>query len=219
MPNSLLPFADEKSSRRVFFGRAAHGVGKLALASLLSPALLQTALGATAKPAKADKWAGVVKPFHYPPRARRVIWLTMAGGPSHLDLLDYKPLLNQRHGEQLPDSVRGGQRLTGMSGNQSSIPMVGSPFKFARHGQAGGWFSELLPHTAGIADDLGRRVEAEDQEVLARRAVEAGEDVGWQALQVIVTPEGEQLPITIDALRACPPGYQINITITNNTSA
>ncbi len=68
--------------------------------------------------------------------------------------MDYKPLLNKRHGEQLPDSVRGGQRLTGMSGNQSSIPLVGSPFKFERHGRAGAWFSELLPHTAAIADEL-----------------------------------------------------------------
>ena len=78
----------------------------------------------------------------------------MSGAPSQLDLLDYKPILNQRNGEQLPDSVRGTQRLTGMSGNQSSIPLVGSPFKFSQHGQAGAWFSELLPHTASIADDL-----------------------------------------------------------------
>jgi uncharacterized protein (DUF1501 family) len=78
----------------------------------------------------------------------------MSGGPSQIDLLDHKPLLNQRHGEELPDSVRGGQRLTGMSGNQSSIPMVGSPFKFAQHGNSGAWVSELLPHTAGIVDDL-----------------------------------------------------------------
>ena len=77
-----------------------------------------------------------------------------SGGPSQLDLYDYKPLLNQRHGEQLPDSVRGGQRLTGMSGNQSSIPIAGSPFKFSQHGRSGAWYSELLPHTAKIADDL-----------------------------------------------------------------
>jgi Protein of unknown function (DUF1501) len=98
--------------------------------------------------------AGVMGGVHLPAKAKRIIYLFMSGGPSHLDLLDYKPLLNQRHGEQLPDSVRGGQRLTGMSGNQSSIPMVGSPFKFKQHGQGGGWFSELLPHTASVADDL-----------------------------------------------------------------
>ena len=74
---------------------------------------------------------------HFPAKAKRVIYLFMSGGPSQLDLFDYKPELIKRHGEQLPDSVRGGQRLTGMSGNQSSIPMVGSPFKFSQHGPAG----------------------------------------------------------------------------------
>jgi len=98
--------------------------------------------------------AGVLGQPHFAPKAKRIIYLFMSGGPSQLDLLDYKPLLNERHGEQLPDSVRGGQRLTGMSGNQASIPLVGSPFKFAQHGKSGAWFSELLPHTAGIADDL-----------------------------------------------------------------
>src|SRR4029079_10588638 len=97
---------------------------------------------------------GVLNEPHYPPKAKRIIYLFMSGGPSQLDLFDYKPLLNKRHGEQLPDSVRGTQRLTGMSGNQSSIPMVGSPYKFKQYGKAGGWFSELLPHTAGVADEL-----------------------------------------------------------------
>ena len=97
---------------------------------------------------------GVLGQPHFPAKAKRIIYLFMSGGPSQLDLFDYKPLLNKRHGEQLPDCVRGGQRLTGMSGNQSSIPLVGSPFKFPQKGQAGAWFSELLPHTAGIADEL-----------------------------------------------------------------
>jgi hypothetical protein len=91
---------------------------------------------------------------HFAPKAKRIIYLFMSGAPSQLDLLDYKPVLNERNGEQLPDSVRGGQRLTGMSGNQSSIPLVGSPFKFTQHGQAGAWFSDQLPYTAAIADDL-----------------------------------------------------------------
>src|SRR4029079_926213 len=97
---------------------------------------------------------GVLNEPHYPPKAKRIIYLFMSGGPSQLDLFDYKPLLNERHGEQLPDSIRAGQRLTGMSGNQSSIPLVGSPFKFAQHGKGGAWISELLPHTAALADDL-----------------------------------------------------------------
>ncbi len=71
-----------------------------------------------------------------------------------MDLFDYKPVLNEMHGQQLPDAVRQGQRLTGMSGNQSSLPLVGSPFKFAQHGESGAWVSELLPHTAKIVDEL-----------------------------------------------------------------
>lgn len=91
---------------------------------------------------------------HHPPRAKRVIHLFMSGGPSQLDLWDPKPLLRERNGEELPDSVRQGQRLTGMSGNQASLPLAGSLFEFKQHGQSGTWASELLPHTAGIVDDL-----------------------------------------------------------------
>jgi hypothetical protein len=88
------------------------------------------------------------------PKAKRVIYLFQSGGPSQMDLYDYKPLLNKMNGEQLPDSVRQGQRLTGMSGNQASLPLAGSAFKFAQHGQSGAWVSELLPHIASIADEL-----------------------------------------------------------------
>lgn len=91
---------------------------------------------------------------HHAPRAKRVIHLFMSGGPSHLDLWDPKPVLRERNGEELPDSVRQGQRLTGMSGNQASLPLAGSIFEFARHGESGTWVSELLPHTAAIVDEL-----------------------------------------------------------------
>ena len=91
---------------------------------------------------------GILKKFDVAPRAKRVIYLFMSGGPSQLDLFDYKPLLNQMNGQDLPESVRKGQRLTGMSANQATLPMAGSIFKFARHGQSGTWVSELLPHTA-----------------------------------------------------------------------
>ena len=91
---------------------------------------------------------------HFQPRARRAIWLFQSGGPSQIDLFDPKPVLGQRHGEELPASIRMGQRLTAMSGNQSSLPLVGSPFQFASHGECGAQFSELLPHTAAIADKL-----------------------------------------------------------------
>ena len=91
---------------------------------------------------------------HFPAKAKRIIYLFQSGGPAQQDLFDYKPLLNEKNGEQLPDHVRGGQRLTAMSVNQSSIPLAGSAFRFARHGQCGTWLSEILPHTASVADEL-----------------------------------------------------------------
>jgi len=131
-------------SRRELLKGCGLGLGGIALADLLAQD--------TARAAPVDH--GVLGEPHFTPKVRRIIYLFMSGAPSQLDLMDYKPLLNQRHGEQLPDSVRGGQRLTGMSGNQSSIPLVGSPFKFQQHGASGAWFSELLPHTASMANDL-----------------------------------------------------------------
>ena len=91
---------------------------------------------------------------HHAARAKRVIHLFMSGGPSQLDLWDPKPLLRERNGQELPDSVRQGQRLTGMSGNQASLPLAGSIFDFKQHGESGTWASELLPHTSRIVDDL-----------------------------------------------------------------
>jgi hypothetical protein len=142
-------------SRRECLNRLALGVGGIALADLL-------ARDATAAPVSASPSLPLTPPGpaalpglpHFAAKAKRIIYLFQSGGPSQLDLYDYKPLLNARHGEQLPDSVRGSQRLTGMSGNQSSIPIAGSPFKFSRYGQSGAWISDLLPHTAKIADDL-----------------------------------------------------------------
>lgn len=130
--------------RRHFLQQTGLGLGGVAVAELL----------AASQPANASaNGAPSVLP-HFAAKAKRVIYLFMSGGPSQLDLFDYKPELIKRHGEQLPDSVRGGQRLTGMSGYQSSIPMVGSPFKFAQHGPSGAWISELLPNTAEVAGEL-----------------------------------------------------------------
>jgi len=137
-----LPFIN----RRHFLNRFGMGLGGVALAEMLA--------SEQASASVVPDSLGALGGTHFAPKAKRIIYLFMSGGPSHLDLFDYKPTLNKLHGQQIPDSVRGNQRLTGMSGNQSSIPLVGSPFKFAQHGQAGGWFSELLPHTAGIADDI-----------------------------------------------------------------
>ncbi len=135
-------------NRRHFLARSGLGLGTAALASLLGEP-------AAAEPRPSIPGPkGVMPAYHVAPRARRVISLFMSGGPSQLDLFDYKPLLNQYNGQDLPDSVRMGQRLTGMSANQAALPMAGSLFKFARHGQSGAWVSELLPHTARIVDDL-----------------------------------------------------------------
>jgi hypothetical protein len=136
-------------NRREFFGRFGLGLGGAALFGLLRNDLFA---GTAARPTNPFK--GILAAPHFPAKAKRVISLFMAGGPSQLDLLDYKPLLNKRNGEQLPDSVRMGQRLTGMSGNQAVLPMAGSIFKFAQHGQSGAWFSELLPWTAKMADKI-----------------------------------------------------------------
>jgi hypothetical protein len=91
---------------------------------------------------------------HHAAKAKRVIYLFQSGGPSQLDLFDYKPRLREFAGTDLPESVRRGQRLTTMSASQSSFPVVASKFHFAQHGQSGAWISELLPHTAKIADRL-----------------------------------------------------------------
>src|SRR5262249_6927054 len=114
-------------SRRRFFNNCGLSLGGIALADLLGRENVTAA--------QVDH--GVLGKPHFAPKAKRVIYLFMSGAPSQIDLMDHKPELNKRHGEQLPDSVRGGQRLTGMSGNQASIPLVGSPFKFEQHGASG----------------------------------------------------------------------------------
>jgi hypothetical protein len=91
---------------------------------------------------------------HFKPRARRVVYLFQSGAPSQQDLFDFKPLLEEKNGEELPAEVRRGQRLTGMSANQATLPLAGSQFAFARHGECGRWVSELLPHTSKIVDEL-----------------------------------------------------------------
>ncbi|MFM7249424.1 MAG: DUF1501 domain-containing protein [Planctomycetaceae bacterium] len=148
IPAGPLPPAPAASRRRLL-ADTGLGLGGLALAELLvRRGAAADAPGAAAAP------HGALDAFHHPPKAKRVIYLFQSGGPSQLDLYDWKPTLVARAGEQLPESVRGGQRLTGMSGNQSSIPLVGSPLKFERHGQSGAWLSEVLPHTAAVADRL-----------------------------------------------------------------
>ena len=133
--------------RRKFLGRCGMGLGAAALGSLLSRDHLAAA--------SADNlFKGILDKPHHPPKAKRIIYLFMSGGPSQLDLFVYKPLLNKMNGQDLPAGVRMGQRLTGMSGNQATLPLAGSIFKFSQAGKSGAWVSDLMPWTAKIADEL-----------------------------------------------------------------
>ncbi len=140
-------------NRREFLNTTTKGIGVMALASLMFPDL---ALGKTKKPSDANfiDQGGVLNGFHHLPKAKRIIYLFQAGGPSQFELFDYKPELTKRWGQEMPDSVRGKQRLTGMLAAQSSYPLVGSQFPFKRHPKTGGYFSSLVPHIASIADDI-----------------------------------------------------------------
>lgn len=131
-------------NRRNFLGRTSFGVAGAALASLLGNQRIVSGM--------AD---GRRLGFpNFVPRAKRVIYLFQSGGPSQMDLFDYKPQLKERRGEELPTSIRMGQRITTMTAGQDSLPVVPSLFSFARHGQCGAWVSELLPHTAKVVDEL-----------------------------------------------------------------
>ncbi len=131
------------TTRRHFLSRASRGIGSAALASLLNPHLLAAA-----------EERGEVKTLHGSAKAKRVIYLFQSGGPSQLELFDYKPKLREMFGQELPASIRQGQRLTAMSAGQSTFPLAGSVYDFAQHGKSRAWVSELLPHTAEIVDDL-----------------------------------------------------------------
>jgi len=131
-------------TRREFFGRTASGIGTLALASLLGRSLSLS--GASS--------GGLLQQPHFAPKAKRVIYLFMHGGPSQLDLLDHKPGLRALHGKDLPESVLTSQRITGMTSGQKAFPVTSSIFDFKQHGRSGAWVSELLPHTASVVDDL-----------------------------------------------------------------
>src|SRR5262245_24895006 len=136
-------------TRRYFFGKSSAGLGLAALASLLDG---DRASAANAVEGSTDvALAGLP---HFTPRARRVIYLFQSGGPAQMDLFDYKPQLNDRRGTELPASVRMGQRLTTMTSSQTSFPTAPSKFRFQQHGQSGAWLSELLPHTARVADEI-----------------------------------------------------------------
>jgi hypothetical protein len=134
-------------TRRHFFSRTSYGLGAAVLATLLHEDLKAVETDARAQ-------GGLPGLPHFPPKAKRVIYLFQSGAPSQMELFDYKPKIEELRGTELPDSVRKGQRLTGMTATQASFPVVPSLFKFARHGQSGAWVSELMPHLANVADQL-----------------------------------------------------------------
>jgi hypothetical protein len=140
-------------TRRQFFGRARAGIGTAALASLLNPQLFGAG-GPSAATMKQPAMRGVLDTLHFAPKAKRVIYLFMSGGPSHIDLFDYKPKLAELNGSELPGSVRMGQRITGMTSGQKAFPCAAPIFKFKQHGACGTWVSELMPRVADIVDDI-----------------------------------------------------------------
>ncbi len=130
------------STRRHFLGKVGLGLGSLAMAKLLGPE------------AHAAAHPGVLSALHHAPKAKRVIYLFQAGGPSHLETFDFKPVLRAGHGKALPKEVIGNQRLSTMSGNQSLLPMAGSFANFTKSGRCGMEISDTLPYTQKIADDI-----------------------------------------------------------------
>src|SRR5437016_1776479 len=137
-------------NRRAFLGRMSQGVGSLALASIVNPALLHAA---TLKaPANKDKWPGVVNPYHFPPKAKRVIWLTMAGGPSHLETFDYKPKLAEMHAQPMPESITKGKQLAQLQGQK--LLCYGPQLKFKSFGKSGADICDLFEHIGSIVDDI-----------------------------------------------------------------
>ena len=130
-------------TRRHFFGRAALGLGTAALATLINPRIrAATATG------------GLPDLPHFAPKAKRAIYLFLNGGPSQMDLFDYKPAMDKLFDKDLPESIRKGQRLTTMTSGQTRFPIAPSKYQFAQHGQSGAWVSELMPWTAKMVDKL-----------------------------------------------------------------
>lgn len=146
---------NQKLDRRDFLTKTSMGIGALALGSLFGNKLMGNAARPVISNATGDMEQEILRALpHFAPKAKRVVYLFMSGGPSQLETFDYKPALVDMMGQNLPESVRKGQRLTGMSANQSALPVVPSYYKFNQHGQNQTWVSELLPHTAKVVDDL-----------------------------------------------------------------
>ena len=138
---NLAQSVQERVTRRTFLQRAAGGIGLAALGGLMG------------QPAKATGMVGLPDFPNFAPKAKRIIYLFQSGAPSQMDLFDPKPQMTARRGENLPASIRQGQRLTTMTSGQSTFPVAPSMFRFDQYGQSGAWFSELMPHMSGLADE------------------------------------------------------------------
>lgn len=132
-------------NRRKFLSKLSLGVGSIALGSLLIPDLFGS---------KSDEEMLITGLPQFAPKAKRIIYLFQNGAPSQLDLFDYKPKLQEMFGQDLPASIRMGQRLTGMTADQKKFPLAGTLFKFNQYGQTGAYMSELMPYTSKIVDNL-----------------------------------------------------------------
>src|SRR5947207_15951022 len=143
-------FTLQRQTSRAFLGRMSQGVGALALASLAHPALLRAATGKGAP--GTDRWTGVVNPPDFPPKVRRVIWLSMAGGPSHLETFDYKPKLAEMNGQPMPESLTKGQQIAQLQG--AKLICYGPQHPFARFGKNQIEICALFPHIGSVIDDI-----------------------------------------------------------------
>jgi hypothetical protein len=144
----LRQFLAQRQTRRAFLGRTAQGIGGLALASLLNPTLLGAAAIATRK----GKWRGAVNPLDYAQKAKRVIWLSMAGGPSHLETFDYKPQLAKMHGEPMPQSFTEGKQIAQLQGQK--LVCFGPQHGFKKFGRNDTEICELFPQIGSVIDEL-----------------------------------------------------------------
>jgi hypothetical protein len=154
-PQHLIDSLNQSFKRRRFLTGTAQGLGYAALGSLLG---LRSGGNAQAAPALASSPDSGIRGLpslpHFAPKAKRVIYFHMVGGPAQMDLYDYKPVMNEWYDKDLPESIRAGQRLTTMTSGQSRFPIAPSKFAFKQHGESGMWVSELLPYTSKMVDDM-----------------------------------------------------------------
>lgn len=151
--NALSPLLSALHRRR-FLTATTQGFGYAALSQLLGPQVHRASAATSQSPGVGPASGGQPGVPHFPPKAERVIYFHMVGGPAQMDLYDYKPVMNDWYDKDLPESIRGGQRLTTMTSGQSRFPIAPSKYKFTQHGQSGMWVSELLPYTARMVDDM-----------------------------------------------------------------